>query len=102
MYSRSFEEVVIDFVEVGDGADEVCSDVAFVIEGLDAAKDAQVLSFFWERPYGRWVGVAVEPLLDFDDAGTVVDFKGCVGGLLLDGVDLADEGYLQIVRWEPF
>lgn len=33
-------------------------------------------------------------MLDFDDAGAVVELIGCVGGLGGDVADLSDEGYL--------
>lgn len=92
MHGRRFEEVVIDFVEIGDGADEVRCDVALVVEGFEAAPDTQVFAFFGLGLCGRGVSVAVDPLLNFDEPGAVVDFVGCVGGLGLDGVDLADEG----------
>jgi hypothetical protein len=37
------------------------------------------------------LGFAVDPLLDFDEAGAVVNFVCVVGGLLGDGVYLANE-----------
>jgi hypothetical protein len=40
MYSSCFEEVVVDFVEVSDRADKVCSDVTLVVEGFETAPDA--------------------------------------------------------------
>jgi hypothetical protein len=92
VYGRRFKQVVIDLVEVGDGADVVCCDVALVVEGFEAAPDAKVLSFFGLWLCVRGVSVAVDPLLDVDEAGAIVDFVGCIGGLGLDGVDLADEG----------
>jgi hypothetical protein len=96
MHGRSFEEVVVDFVEVGDKADQMCWDVALVVEGFETAPDTQVLPFFGLRLGGLRVCVAVDPLLDLNEAGAVVDFEGCVGGLWGDGVDLADEGYLVL------
>ena len=58
--------MVIDLVEVGDRMDTVCRDVALVVEGFEAAVDAQVCSFLGLRFKGCWVRVAVNPLLYFD------------------------------------
>ena len=91
MYGSCFEEMVIDFVVICDGTDEVCCDVTLVVERLESTIDAQVFALFWRWLDGRGVSVAVIPLLDFDEAGTVVDFEGCVCGLCLYRVDLADE-----------
>jgi hypothetical protein len=92
MYGRRFKQMVIDLVEVSDGPDVVSCDVALVVEGFEAAPNAQVLSFFrlWLCVGG--IRVTVDPLLHVDEASAIVNFVGCVGGLGLDGVDLADEG----------
>ena len=75
----------------------MAGDVALVVELLEAAPDVDVLAFGGEGLRGRGVGVLVSPVLDVDEAGAVVDFEGCVGGLLEDAVDLADEGELGVL-----
>lgn len=97
VHGGRFEQVHGDFVEVGDEAVEVAGDVALVVELLEAAPDVDVLAFGGEGLRGRGVGVLVSPVLDVDEAGAVVDFEGCVGGLLEDAVDLADEGELGVL-----
>jgi len=86
--------MVVDFVEIGNGTDEVCSDVSLVVECLETTPYAKIFTFFWEGFGGSGVGVAVDELLHVDDAGAVVEGVGCVCGLGGDGVDLADEGQL--------
>lgn len=87
------EHVVVDLVEVVDGADEVGADVALAAEGLEAAPDADVL-------VGLVLGlqvlglVGVDPLLDVDGARAVVEAVGYVGRLRVDLAHLADDGDL--------
>jgi hypothetical protein len=95
MHSRRLQQVVINLVVISDRTDDVRRDVTLVVEGLQASEYAQVLAFLGLRLCGRAVRIAVDPLLYFDQAGSVVDFVGCVGGLAGDGVDLAYEGYLR-------
>ena len=95
MYGRGFEEVHANFVEVGYRADEVGCYMALAVEFLETTPDMHVL------PFGRLsfrvlgVCVAVYPLFHVDEAGSVVDFEGCICGLGGDVVDLADEGDLD-------
>lgn len=84
----------VDLVEVGDGADDVGTDVALVVEGLEAAVDSHV-GVLLKRRFSRLGGrVAVDPLLHFNEACAVVEFVGYICGLGGDGADLADEGDL--------
>ena len=106
VHVRGFEEVLGDLHFVGDGADDVGADVAFVVEGLEAAPDVGVVVFgefgFWGIGGIGGRGVDVDPLFDFDGAGAVVEFVGDVGGLGGDVADLADEGDLVrvvLVGW---
>lgn len=87
------EEVVVDLVEVGDGADEVGADVALAVEGLDAAPDADVAL---EVEAGGVVVllIRVDPLLGLDETRAVVELEGDVCWLRGDLADLGDEGYL--------
>lgn len=91
-----------DFHLVGDGPDDVGADVAFVVEGFEPSPDASPVVGCEGWGFGGVVFVVAtaahvvffEPLLDFDNAGAVVELVGCVGGLGGDVADLADEGYL--------
>lgn len=83
--------MVVDLVEVGDGADDVGADVALVGEGLEATPDADVGVHLAARVRGLVLLVDVDPLLDLNLAGAVVDLKGDIGGLGLDVADLPDE-----------
>ena len=77
MYVGGFEQVMGDFHFVGDGADDVGADVAFVVEGFEAAPDAGVFvfdEFRLLRVVVRTRGVDVDPVFDFDSAGAVVEF----------------------------
>jgi hypothetical protein len=91
---RRLEQVVVDLIEVGDGPDDVRADVALVGEGLEAAPDADVRVQL-EARLGVVLLVSVDPLLDLDLAGAVVDLEGDVCGLRVDAADLADKGDLR-------
>lgn len=103
MHECGFEQVVLDLVFVGDGADDVRADVPFVVEGFEAAPDAGVV-VFGESGLAGGVGgqggvegvggVGVDPLFDFDGAGAVVEFVGYVCGLRGYVANLADECHL--------
>lgn len=100
MGKGGFEQVVADFVFVVDGADDVGADVAFAAgaEAFEAAPDAAPVADLeggfcvvcWVvvvvviggegRGRGRRRGVDVDPVLDFDGAGAVVELVGHVGG----------------------
>ena len=70
-----FEEVVGDFHFIDDGADDVGADVAFVVEGFEAAPNAGVLvldEFGFLGIGGIRGGVDVNPLFYFNCAGAVV------------------------------
>lgn len=90
----SLEQVVVDLVEVGDGLDDVDADVALIAKTAEAAPDADVLLLAEGVVGGVVLAVGVEPLLDLDDAGAVVEAVGDVGGLGADLADHADEGDL--------
>ena len=94
MHSRSVEKVVVDFVEVSDGTNDVRCDVAPVGKFFDAAPHAHILAFFGWGLDGFGVSVAIDPLLDFDDAGSIVKLEGYVGVLGGNDLDLTDERYL--------
>ena len=103
MHECGFEQVVLDFVFVGDGPDDVRADVAFVVEGFEAAPNAGVFVFGESGLRGGGGaegvvegggGVRVDPLFDFDGAGAVVEFVGYVCGLGGYVADLSDEGDL--------
>jgi len=66
MHSGRFEQVAADFVEVGDGPQDVHCDVALVVESLDTAPDTEVLAFFWELIRAIRYGIGVNPLLNFN------------------------------------
>ncbi|KAG7048330.1 replication factor a2 [Colletotrichum scovillei] len=87
------EEVVVDLVEVGDGADKVRADVAFAVERLEAAPDADV-ALELELLVGVVLFIRVDPLLDLDEPRAVVELEGDVCGLGRDLADLGDEGDL--------
>lgn len=102
VHGRGFEQVVGDFVLVVDGADDVRADVALVVEGFHAAPDAGPLADLQLALAGDGVaelvvlgGVGVDPLLDLDGAGAVVELVGHVRGLGGDVADLANEGDLR-------
>lgn len=58
--------MVVDFIVVGDRTDDMCRDVALVVEGFQTAEDAQVLAFFWLWLRGSSVSITIDPLLYFD------------------------------------
>ena len=88
-----------DFVEVGDGPDVAAADVATSGHVLDGAEDVHVLAFNGERSLVLRVCIAIDPFLDFNGAGAVVDGEGVVGGLSGDFEDLANKGELMSVSW---
>lgn len=96
-----FEEVVGDFHLVGDWADDVGADVAFVVEGFQLSPDASPFILDKLGFCGAAVDVhgvlrvCIDPLFDFYCAGAVVKFVGYVGRLGGDVSDLANEGYLK-------
>lgn len=85
---------------VRHGPDDVRAYVPLVVEGFQAAPDARPLvgdqGGFATAAGGAVAGVVgVDPLLDFDDAGAVVELVGGVCWLGGDVADLSDEGYLE-------
>ncbi len=99
MHIRRLEQVILDLVVVGQWTDDVCTDVAFVVEGFQAAPDAGV-GVFDESRFGvvgvvgrvhGCDGVGVDPLFYFNGAGAIVEFVSYVCGLGGDVADLADE-----------
>ena len=85
--------MIRDFVEINHGSDEMHGEVALAVVVLELAGHAHILAFGGEGSGVGGVGFGVGPLLDFDEAGAVVEFVGCVGGLLEDGLDLGDYCY---------
>ncbi len=87
------EQVVIDLVEVVDGADEVGANVFPVVEGRETAVDAHVRVWL---VFG--VGIAgllgIDPILDVNNARAVVDLVCDVGCLGVYGSHLSDDGNL--------
>ena len=93
MRVRRFEQMVLDLIVVCQRTDDVGADVAFVVEGLEAAPDAGVGVFDEARfggvgavggvHAGREVaaGLGVDPEFDLHCAGAVVEFVGYVCGL---------------------
>ena len=96
-----FKEVVGDFHLVGDWADDVGADVAFVVEGFQLSPDAGPFILDELGLCGTAVDVhgvlrvCIDPLFDFHCAGAVVKFVGYVSRLGGDVSYLADEGYLD-------
>lgn len=70
------------------------SNMPLVVKALHASKDSAIASLFQSFHFWVWWRLGVEPLLDLDQAGAVVQLIGCVCGLLGESADLADEGYL--------
>lgn len=93
VHVESLELVVVDLIEVWDGAHKVGADVALAVEGLEAAPDAYVLV---QRVFGLQVIllVGVDPLFDVDGARAVIQAVGDVGLLRVDGADLAHDSDL--------
>lgn len=87
------EEVVVDLVEVSDGADKVRADVAFAVERLQAAPDADV-ALELELLVGVVLFIRVDPFFHFNEPRAVVELEGDVCGLRRDLADLGDEGDL--------
>lgn len=94
MHGQALKLVVVDLVEVVDGAHEICTDVALLVEGLEATPHAHVLV---QRVLGLGVLllVGVDPLLDVDGARAVVKAVRDVGGLGVHGAYLAYDGHLR-------
>lgn len=84
-----------DLIEVLDGANDVGSDVALVVEAAQAAPHAHVVVLVQGGEHGVGGGVRVEPLLDLDEAAAVVELVRCVGGLRGQRADLPDEADLR-------
>jgi hypothetical protein len=94
VHVRSFQEVHADLVEISDGADNMGADMALVVKGLEATIDPDIGVLFQGGVGSVGRRVAVDPLLYFDEAGTIVEFVSNVCGLGGDGADLTDEGDL--------
>lgn len=89
------------FVEVFDWSDDVRTNVSLVVESFQPPPHSGV-AVLDELGFGAVhvfavgvVGVWVDPLLDFDCAGAVVEAVGVVCGLGGDVADLAYEGDLE-------
>ena len=95
------EEVVGDFHLVGDWADDVGADVAFVVEGFQLSPDASPFVLNKLGLCGAAVDVhgvlrvCIDPLFDFYCAGAVVEFVCYIGRLGRDVSYLANERYLE-------
>jgi hypothetical protein len=103
VHERRFEEVVVHFVVVFYGADDLGVDVSAVVEGLEVAEDAAVgvLDELGLVARGVVEEVRVYVFLDFDAAGAVVELVCDVRCLCGDVADLADEGELfGYVSWD--
>ncbi|KAI6769312.1 hypothetical protein HG531_010416 [Fusarium graminearum] len=64
--------------------------MAFVVEGLETTPDANVRVEL-ETGFGVVRLVDINPLLDLDLAGTVIDLEGDICRLGLDAANLSDE-----------
>jgi hypothetical protein len=94
MYICRIQQVVVDLVEILDLADEVRSDMLLAVE-LGQPPEHSHICVRFEGGIGAAVGAfGVNPLLDVDVAGAVVNLVGDVCCLGLDAADLTDEGYL--------
>lgn len=100
MYVCGFEEVILNLHLIGYWPYNMSANVTFIIESLQSAPDSSPFVLHELRFRGGGAihvhgsGVGVDPLLDFDGAGAIIDFVGyirCLGG---DISNLANEGYL--------
>lgn len=102
MHVSRFKQVVCDFHLIGDGAYDVRTHVAPVVERFQLSPDASPFIFhqFWfggHRSGGvinRRTIIGVDPLFDFNDASAIVEFVGYICSLDRHVADLADESYL--------
>lgn len=80
MHSQALELVVVDLVEIVDGAHKVGANVTLLVERLEATPYAHVLV---QRIFGFGILllVGVDPFLDVDGAGAIVETVRDVGGL---------------------
>lgn len=88
------ELVVVDLVEAVDGADKMGADVALLTESLEAAPDAHPLIGL-VLGVGILLFVGVDPLLDIDGAGAIIETVRDVGLLRVDGSHLTHDGHLR-------
>ena len=86
----SLEHVVVDLVEIGNRTDNVGTDMALVGEGLETAPDADIGVLLVPRVSIVRL-VHVDPLLDLDLAGAVVDLECNVCRLRVHSSDLSDK-----------
>lgn len=86
--------MIVDLVEVRHRPDNVRTDMALIGEALQASPHAH-MRVQLELGVGVVLLVHVDPLLDFDLAGAVVDLERDVGGLRVDVADLSHERDLR-------
>ena len=68
--------------------------MSLVIKALHASKNTAIAPLLQSvHLWVRW-RLGIKPLLDFNEAGTVVELVGCICCLLCETADLTNEGYL--------
>lgn len=94
MHGQALELVVVDLVEIVDGAHKVGANVTLLVERLETTPYAHILvqGIFG---FGILLLVSVDPFLDIDGARAVVETVRDVGGLGVYGANLADNGDLR-------
>lgn len=104
MYGCRFEKVVVDFIEIRDGPNDMRSHVSLPVERLHPAPDSAVavLDQFGLLRIKRVHVVliccfAIDPLFYLDDASSVVHLIGDIRGLRGYTANLAHEGDLRNV-----
>jgi hypothetical protein len=96
MDSGSFEQVVRDLVHVFHRANDLRANRFSVVEALQFSPRSAVCAF--DKLSLDWVvlvnSVRVDPLLDLDTTGAIVESVSGVGGLRRDIADLPNESEL--------
>lgn len=86
----SLEHVVVDLVEIRHRSDNMSSDVSLVVEGLETTPDTNV-RLQLETGISIVLLVDIDPLLDLNHTGSVIDVEGDICRLRLDLANLSDE-----------
>jgi hypothetical protein len=94
MHIRRFEKMHADFVEICDRTYKMGTNSPFIVELLQSTPYTNVCIFMQCRLPKRVRCVSINPLLYFNEACTIINFVGNVGGLCRDGADLSDKCYL--------
>lgn len=94
MHISRLQKMHRHLIHIRDRANKMTPHMTLIIEALHATKHSAIASLFQSLHLWVWWRLGVEPLLDFNEAGAVVQLVGCVCGLLCKAADLADEGHL--------